>query len=112
MEVVRDIKEQLCYVRLSGEMPDDSAKHFKLSDDTWVSVTSECWAAPEIMFQPSLAGKDGSGVSQLLFGSIMKCDIDVRRTFSSNIVLAGGNTMFRGFEQRLKKDIEGMVGPG
>lgn len=35
----------------------------------------------------------------------MKCDLDIRRDLYANIVLSGGNTMFPGIADRLKKEI-------
>lgn len=35
----------------------------------------------------------------------MKCDIDIRKDLYANIVLSGGNTMFPGITDRLKKEV-------
>ena len=43
--------------------------------------------------------------------SISKCENDISRELFSNIVLAGGNTMFDGFAERLRTEIETHV-PG
>ena len=42
------------------------------------------------------AGRDEEGVHQLVYKSIMKCDIDVRSLAYNNIILVGGSTMFPG----------------
>ena len=41
----------------------------------------------------------------MLFDSIMKCDIDIRKDLYDNIVLSGGNTMFKGMEIRLRNEL-------
>lgn len=33
---------------------------------------------------------------EMVFQSIMKCDLDVRRDLYNNIILSGGSTMFPG----------------
>lgn len=41
----------------------------------------------------------------MVYDSISECDIEVRRSMYENILLSGGNTMFEGFGERLKKEI-------
>ena len=40
---------------------------------------------------------------------IMNCPIDTRRRLYSNIVLSGGNTVFRDFHRRLQRDVKKIV---
>jgi centractin len=54
------------------------------------------YRAPEILFQPDLLGLEYPGVHQCVYRSIMRADLDLRKTLYSQIVLAGGSTMFRG----------------
>jgi len=35
----------------------------------------------------------------------MKCDVDIRKDLYNNIIIAGGTTMFKGFAERLTKEI-------
>ena len=42
----------------------------------------------------------------MIFQSIMKCDLDVRRDLYNNVILSGGNTMFPGTTERISKDIQ------
>jgi actin-related protein len=39
-------------------------------------------------------------VQEMVFQSIMKCDLDVRKDLYANIVLSGGSTMFPGTTER------------
>lgn len=41
----------------------------------------------------------------MVYLSIEKCDLDIRKDLYSNIVLTGGSTMFLGFQERLNKEI-------
>lgn len=45
------------------------------------------------------------GVHECLVRSIMKADLDLRKTFFQQIVLAGGSTMFPGFGDRLLNEV-------
>jgi len=35
----------------------------------------------------------------------MRCDVDIRPDLYANIVLSGGNTLFKSMEDRLQKEI-------
>jgi actin-related protein len=39
----------------------------------------------------------------------MKCDIDIKISMLSNIVLSGGTTILRGMEDRLTKELTGLA---
>ena len=41
-------------------------------------------------------GSEETGVHELLFASIRKSDLDLRKTLYHNIVLSGGSTLFKG----------------
>lgn len=112
LEIVRDIKESLCYVALDYEaelanvdMSSDLEKNFELPDGTIVQVGSERFRTPEALFQPSLLGREAEGVHTMTYNSIQQTDIDVRRDLFSNIVLSGGTTMYPGLKQRMEKEI-------
>jgi len=58
------------------------------------------------MFKPILVDKsDISGLHEVTFQSIMRCDVDIRPDLYANIVLSGGNTLFKSMEDRLEKEI-------
>ena len=54
---------------------------------------------------------DSPGIHELINNSIMKCSFDNRRELYGNIILSGGNTMFRGIQERLEKEITYLVSP-
>jgi len=111
-EIVRDIKEKLCYVALDFEsemktFAESSVmdKVFELPDGNTVTLGNQRFRCAESLFQPMKVGKEFPGVHELTFQSIMKCDVDVRRDLYGNIVLSGGTTMFPGIAERVNKEV-------
>lgn len=51
-------------------------------------------------------------LQEMVYQSIMKCDLDVRKDLYSNIVLSGGTTMLPGTPERLSKELQGLVPTG
>jgi actin len=44
---------------------------------------------PEILFNPALLGMEAEGIDSLVYTSTQKCDIDLRRSLLTNLVVSG-----------------------
>jgi actin-related protein len=64
---------------------------------------------PEALFQPSFLGLEASGIHELTYNSIMKCDLDIRKDLYGNIVMSGGTTMYAGISDRMQKEITALA---
>ncbi|KAJ5068631.1 actin [Anaeramoeba ignava] len=90
-EIVRDIKEKLGYVAL--DFDEEMEKHQKLIETKY--------ELPD----------EYSGVHEMIYNSIMKCDEDIRKELYGNIILSGGSTMFPGFVERIEKEVTQLAPP-
>lgn len=122
MEIVKNIKETACFVSSNIQKDENdenqivnssfdnvtnnnqrvsSGYPYKLPDGQIIYLGKERFRAPELLFQPNLIGYEYPGIHEVLIHSINKCDIEIRRILTSQIVLAGGSTMFPGLGDRL-----------
>merc|ERR1711998_568186 len=97
-ESAKKIKEDLCYVSENfAEEVDNFAgkeKQFEMPDGQVVTVHNQMIRCPELMFKPSLDGKEMMGLHELTRKTVNDCDLDVRKDLLGNVVMSGGTTMF------------------
>merc|ERR1712139_543267 len=115
-EIVRDVKEKLCYVALDFDKEmkavsesSDKEMTYQLPDGSIIALGNERFRCPEVLFQPSFIGKEAPGIHDMVFNSIMKGDVDLRKELYNNIVLSGGTTMYPGMGERMTKELSALA---
>ncbi|RLO12237.1 hypothetical protein DYB28_011915, partial [Aphanomyces astaci] len=124
LEVVKEIKEKLCYVAFNPTKEEQLASHHSISDATSgnPSHASSEYRLPDgnilqvrtyVLFIIVAATHHVShnsnviplGVQDCLVQAILRADLDLRRTLFSQIILSGGSTLFPGFGDRLLSEV-------
>ena len=101
-DMVRDMKEKLCYVALDYDEEIDKCdtKSYELPDGQVMTIGAERFRAPESLLQPQLLGQGvhtPEGVA------------DLRKDLLGNIVMSGGTTMYWGMPERLQKEMRALA---
>jgi len=112
-DIVADIKERLGAASSSFEQAVqssvDAERSYELPDGQAITVGNERFRVVEALFRPSFMGLEEPGIHELVFSSIMRCDVDIRKDLYSNIVLSGGSSLFEGLPQRLSAEVSALA---
>ena len=89
-----------------------TTQRYELPDGQSVTLGQETFQCMEAMFRPSLLKSDCGptvdyqyGIADMVHCGLQRCDQDIRLELYRNIILTGGNTMHRGFAERLRREL-------
>ncbi|KAI9336072.1 actin, cytoplasmic 2-like protein [Obelidium mucronatum] len=118
MGELSDWKEMVCYVALDYDkeleaLASDSPLHYTLPDGQMLNLGGNSkenprFTPPEFLFQPYSYWERAQkleGIHFTVLKAINECDVDLHPCMYGNFVLAGGTTNFRGFPERLEKEL-------
>jgi len=114
-QTVRHIKETLAFAAdetnpdVHVDMYDE--EKYEMPDGSVITIGAERFRCIEPLFKPSLLGRQGPGLSQMISDSIQKCDptknpdLQIRKELVGNVVLTGGTTVVRNLNARVQKEL-------
>lgn len=119
IKVAQQAKSNLCYVcgDLKEELvllkkdPKAFEQDLQLATGETMKLTRECFLAPEVLFDPSLAGVyqlEAQSVPQAIVEAIAG-DKANKADLLSNIVLSGGTLLTTGMAERVQKEVSDLV---
>jgi actin-related protein len=113
IHLTNDMKEKQCYVSYDYDLEVRETNQggsleakYKMPDGEEINLEYERFRCPEALFRPGLIGKEIPGIHEQCYNAIIKSDMEIRKDMYSNIVLAGGNTLFPGMPERLTKEVQ------
>jgi actin-related protein len=124
LDIVRDIKEKLCFVASNYKKEYQAAqynsehdKSYTMPDKRVITVPGHVrMSCPELLFNPGLypymKGYKNKSIQALCWASASASDFGVRRDLCKNIILSGGTTMYEGLPDRLKNEIVALAPAG
>ena len=126
-EIVKKMKEDICFTSISGNINNpinimsgnmelssnknksESSGIYNLPDGNAIKIGDERSLAPEILFNPSIIGSENLSFQEMIITSINKVDIDLRKNLYNNVLISGGNTLFKGIQEKFHSEIKNLA---
>lgn len=113
LDIVRDIKENHCFVSETkpiGLKMENISKNYELPDGQIITLDRELYQCPEELFSPAPRSSHRNDLPSLVKQAAFSVNgIANTRAMLENIVLAGGSTLFTGFVQRLGNELRAIT---
>lgn len=108
LEAQTDWTKSLVHAFLRGPWPFDPES---TRESHQLHLNVERIRVPEVVFQPSIAGLDQAGLVEIAADIVTQRLPDplLRDKVLRDVFLTGGNTLFRGFEERLRHDLRAVL---
>lgn len=97
---ITEIKEKYSYISKNPDEENTNEEELELPDKTKIKIKDEKFLSTELFYHPEYIGKELGGIARKLFNTIYDTDHYLKKELQGPIVLAGGNTLFKGFEDR------------
>ncbi|ERF74831.1 hypothetical protein EPUS_03215 [Endocarpon pusillum Z07020] len=102
-----DWTKSLIHAFLRGARPFDPESQKEAHQ---IHLNVERIRVPEVIFQPGIAGVDQAGLAEIAEGIVMgRTNPAEQQALLRDVFVTGGNTLFKGFEDRLRRELRGVV---
>ena len=113
--ILEDIIEKHCYIAYDIEQElhfySNVEESYELPDGQVITLGKERFTCPEALFNSASLGAQSGGIHEMTYNAIMKCDVDIRKDLYASIVLTRDKTIWKGFAERLEKEITALAPP-
>jgi centractin len=116
MKIFKNIKEKQCYLYVMKDSIDNKdgdfsciTSEFILPDGNKIQLHDEKILAPEILFNNKLNFSEYPSFHEMVFSSVKNADINIKSELCENVILSGGNTLFRGMKERMTCSLEKLL---
>lgn len=115
IKVLNEIKEKQCYIKTLKDENEDFVSipsEYILPDGSKLVLNDEKILAPEILFNNKLIFGEYLTFHEMVINSINKVDINIKNKLYKTIILSGGNTKFKGIEEKMKTNLSYLIPRG
>lgn len=112
LDAQKDWTKSLIHAFLRGPRPFDPASQAEAHQ---LHLNVERIRVPEVLFQPSIAGLDSAGIVEIAADILSHRVSSIGNgadDFLKDIFLTGGNTLFQGFDDRLRSELRSVMPAG
>ncbi|KAG5518301.1 hypothetical protein PMAC_003097 [Pneumocystis sp. 'macacae'] len=74
-----------------------------------LTLKNERFIVPEILFNPSIIKLNQAGIPEAIVQSLKLLEDDLQELLLGNIFLIGGNSFFKGYSERLRRELRSLV---
>lgn len=89
--------------KIKGQFNNQSCNKYQLPDGQVIMTNESEFSLLEILFKPSLIGKDIRDCGLQIAETIKSCDLNTRNQLQNNVIISGGTTLINNFEVELNQ---------
>ena len=108
MEAQSDWTKSLVHAFVRGPWPYNAESQQEMHQ---LHLNVERIRVPEVIFQPAIAGLDQAGIVEIAADIINQglAKVHERNSILKDVFITGGNTLFDGFEERLRRELRAVL---
>ena len=108
--ILHEIKKRHIFCQISETKNEEERSNtFRLPDSREIRIDNNEYSASNVMFDPSLVGKNYLGLHQMVATCIEKVNSEYREKLCNNIKLTGGNSLMRNFNQVMHTQLQDIL---